>query len=180
MPPNTSLYRFRINVSDIDRNFYGDLDFRVAMHPSEAFPYLLTRVLAYALCFEAGLDFSNGGLSDTDAPAISLPDPQGGQSLCIEVGNPSVRRLHRTSKSSRRVKVFTYKNPEALLRELGSGNLHNAEQIEIYSIGSSFIEQLEAMLDRDNRWGLLRNDGAITVSNGNDSVSSELKRHSLH
>ncbi|MGZ3712301.1 MAG: YaeQ family protein, partial [Bdellovibrionota bacterium] len=37
MSVGTSLYRFQINLSDIDRGHYDQLDFRMAMHPSETF-----------------------------------------------------------------------------------------------------------------------------------------------
>jgi uncharacterized protein YaeQ len=65
----STLYRFRIDLSDVDRGVYETLDFRIAQHPSETTTYLLTRVLAYALNTQPGLEFSSGGLSDPDAPA---------------------------------------------------------------------------------------------------------------
>ena len=64
------LYRFLIDLSDVDRNIYQTLDFRIAQHPSEIPAYLLTRVLAYALQYQEGLEFSAAGLSDPDAAAI--------------------------------------------------------------------------------------------------------------
>ena len=54
------LYRFLIELSDIDRSVYKSLDFRVAQHPSEIAPYLLSRVLAYALSYQEGLEFASG------------------------------------------------------------------------------------------------------------------------
>ena len=66
----STLYRFKLSVSDVDRGFYENLDFRVAMHPSENEAYLLSRVLAYALNYESGLEFSVG-LCDPDEPALT-------------------------------------------------------------------------------------------------------------
>ncbi|MES3037442.1 MAG: YaeQ family protein, partial [Bdellovibrionota bacterium] len=45
----STLYRFKIDLSDIERGVYEQLEFRVAQHPSESLVYLLTRVLAYVL-----------------------------------------------------------------------------------------------------------------------------------
>ena len=179
MPPNSSLYRFRVSVSDVDRGYYGDLDFRVAMHPSESFPYLLTRVIGYTLSYEDGLTFSGGGLSDPDEPSLSMADPRGGYSLWIEVGNPSARRVHKAAKASKRVRVFTYKNPEALLRELEGEDVHKAEAIEIYSLESDFLKALEATLERDNAWTLIRNEGSLIINVGDEPIAGELARHSV-
>ena len=116
--PTTALYRFRFEVTDIDRGFYGEIDFRAAQHPSEALPYLMTRVLAYALNSDEGLEFSPGGLSNPDAPALRALDNNGNPLLWIEIGNPSARKLHKAAKAAELVKVYTYKNPELLMAEV--------------------------------------------------------------
>lgn len=85
------LYRFQIELSDIDRGVYETLDFRAALHPSEAAPYLLSRVLAYVLTYQEGLEFSPGGLADPEAPALRLLGNHNAIDLWIEIGNPSAR-----------------------------------------------------------------------------------------
>ena len=58
MAQPSTLYRFRIDLTDIDRGVYETLDLRLAMHPSESETYLVTRVLAYALNYASDLEFS--------------------------------------------------------------------------------------------------------------------------
>lgn len=60
-----TIYRFHLDLSDIDRSIYEKLDLRLALHPSESIPYLLTRLIAFALNVEPSLKFSKG-LSDPD------------------------------------------------------------------------------------------------------------------
>jgi uncharacterized protein YaeQ len=177
MPPSTHLYRFRFDLSDVDRSLYEQLDFRLAQHPSETVSFLLTRAIAFALNVEPGLDFSKEGLCEPDDPCISSPDPRGGLGLWIEVGNPSARRLHKAAKAAKRVKVYTYKNPESLLRELEKEKIHNLEQIEIYSLDTEFLGELEAMLERDNEWNLIRDQDSLMVSAGERSCQGTLARH---
>ncbi len=147
------------------------------MHPSESLPYLLTRVLAYALNATPELAFSPGGLSDPDAPAIFEKDPGGGERIWIEIGNPSARKLHRAAKSSRNVKVYTYKDPELLVRDMESNSVYNKERIEIYSFQDRFLALLGNILERDNHWNILRSDSSVTVSSGDFSESIEIQRH---
>jgi uncharacterized protein YaeQ len=177
MALTVTLYRFQIELSDIARGVYETLDFRVAQHPSEALPYMLTRVLAFALNSQEGLEFSPTGLHDPDAAAIQILDLSGGTKLLIEVGSPSARKLHKATKTARQVKVYTYKNPESLLAEIRSEKVHRAEDIEVFSLAPSFLEELAAVLKRDNRWALLFDDGTISIQVGEASIAGELHSH---
>ena len=46
MALSATVYHIQIELSDVDRGVYEALDLRVARHPSESMPYLLTRVIA--------------------------------------------------------------------------------------------------------------------------------------
>lgn len=176
---STTLYKFQIELSDIPRALYETLDFRIAQHPSESMPYLLTRILAYILNFQEDLTFAPTGLHDPDAAAISIPDVNGGFRTLIEIGSPSTRKLHKATKSAKKVKVYTYKNPFTLIEEIKADKVHRATEIELYSLSTSFLSEIEPLLKRDNRWGFLFNDGTITIQSGNVSVSGELSIHQI-
>jgi uncharacterized protein YaeQ len=175
----TTLYRFQIELSDIPRAIYETLDFRVAQHPSESMPYLLTRILAFVLNTTEDLTFAPTGLHDPDAAAINIPEANGGFKTLIEIGSPSARKLHKATKSAKSVKIYTYKNPNTLIEEIRSEKVHRAQEIELYSIPMSFLSELEPLLKRDNRWGILFDDGTITIQAGDISVSGELSTHQI-
>jgi uncharacterized protein YaeQ len=178
--PTASLFRFRIELADIDRGVYESLDFRVAQHPSENLPYLLTRVLAFALNAGQNLSFSAGGLSDPDEPCMSAPGTRGGTTLWIEIGNPSARKLHKASKASEKVKVYTYKNADTLMRDLEAEGVHNLAGIDFFHFNSDFLSRLTETLQKDNRWSLTSHDGGLTVTctsqDGDVTISGELRR----
>lgn len=171
------LYRFQIEISDIDRNIYQTVDFRVSQHPSETLPYLLTRVLAFALSYEEGLEFSAQGLGDPDAPCLQTRSGQGGVDLWVEIGNPSARKLHKASKAARRVQVYTYKRPEILLQEMAATEIHKAKQIQIFSFAPAFLDELESHLEKNNRWTLLHDGGALNIGMGERTFAGEMKSH---
>ena len=60
--------------------------------------YLLTRVIAYCLCFEEGIAFTKG-LSTTDEPAAWVKDAHGNLRLWIEVAHPFGRTLAQGQQS---------------------------------------------------------------------------------
>lgn len=169
------LFRFAVDVSDIDRGFYQTLDFRVAQHPSETAPYLLSRVLAYVLSFEEGLEFSAGGLGDPDAPALKKISGHGNIDLWIEIGNPSSRKLHKATKTAKHVRIFTYKNPEVLVQQLIEDQVHRASEIAIQAFAPQFLTDLESKLEKNNTWSALIQQGRLDVTIGTSSFSTELK-----
>lgn len=177
MSPPVTLYRFKIDISDVDRGVYESVDFRAAQHPSESPIYLVTRVLAYMLSLEEGLSFAPGGLSTPDEPALKSPAEHGGIRTWIDIGNPTARRLHKASKSAAQVKIYTYKNPALLLEEIRSENVHRAEALEIYSFAPAFLDRLVAKLERQNDWQIIRNESSLMVSIKGETTDGEILRH---
>lgn len=171
------MYKFKIDLSDIDKGVYQSFELRLACHPSESGTYLLTRVLAYCLNFREGLEFSPQGLSDPDTPALRAVSRTGAIELWIEIGSPSAKKIHKASKAAGQVKIYTYKDPKALVKELSSQHVHRLEEIEVYSLKSQQLESLETHLGRDNRWAVVMMEGALTVSfaSGTNEFSQEIE-----
>ncbi len=173
------LYQFKVELSDIDREVYETLEFRLAQHPSEAAPYLLSRTLAYVLNYKQGLEFSPAGLSDPDASALQLLNLNGLAELLIEIGNPSARKLHKLMKSVKQVLVYTYKNPELLVEEIKNNKVHRAEEIKIYAFDPKFLTELENSLVKNNRWAVVHQQGHLDISVGENSISTDISTHTL-
>ncbi len=175
----STLYRFHINLSDVDQGIYKTLDLRLAQHPSESHAYLLTRLFAFVLNDREYLEFAPEGLGDPDAPGISATTPNGEILLWIEIGNPSAKKLHKATKAAKQVKVYTYKDPETLLKEIHGNKVYHAESIEIYSLDPKFLEPLAGRLERKNTWGVIQHEGTLNVSVGDISEVTDLKKHSV-
>ena len=179
MALSATVYHVEIEVSDIERGVYETLDLRIARHPSESMPYFLTRTIAYALLYEEGIAFSKGGLSSADEPPLTIRDLQGNLRVQVEIGTPSADRLHRASKASPRLVVFTQNDPRLLIREAASREIHKADRIEVYALEPKFLDRLGELTDRNSKWTLMRNDGQVYVTVGNETVSGTVTRHTL-
>ncbi|UYL09324.1 YaeQ family protein [Bdellovibrio sp. SKB1291214] len=173
------LYRFQIELSDIDRGVYESLDFRVAQHPSETYPYMLSRVFAYCLAYQDRLEFTPGGLADPEAPALRKLGLQNEIETWIEIGNPSSRKLHKASKTAKEVLVFTYKNPEVLLTEIRGGDVHRASEIKIYSFDGDFLTAVSNSTEKNNRWALLVQQGQMDLTIAEETFSGEIKTFNI-
>ena len=95
---------------------YEQLSIKAARHPSETEEYFVTRLLAYCLEYREGITFSKGGVSDLDDPPIMIKDLTGAWISWIEIGAPDAARLHKASKASPRVALYTHKEPRILMR----------------------------------------------------------------
>lgn len=170
------LFRFNIELSDIDRGVYQTLDLRLAQHPSETETYLLTRMFAFVLSCEEGLEYTPEGLHDPDTPAIWSKNHQGNIDLWIEIGNPSARRLHKATKVAKQVVVYTYKNPKVLLDEVKANEIFKVETIKFYALAPDFLQSLEKKIEKNNRWLILVQDGQLTVTIGEESFLAQIEK----
>jgi uncharacterized protein YaeQ len=178
MALGATLHNFRIALSDSDRGVYETLDLRVARHPSETLPYLLTRVLAYCLFWEPDIAFSKG-LSTTDEPAVWVRELDGRVKLWIDVGHPSAERLHKASKACERVAVCTYQDPRALRRALAGERIHRAAEIELLSFPQTLLSELEAELAKRVDWEVVITGGQLYVSSGGRTHEGAIERGPL-
>ena len=158
--------KFEIALADADREVYEQLDWRVAQHPSESERYLIARVIARALEHADGVEFSRGGVSDDDEPAIVQRDLRGDLQAWIEVGSPSPDRLHKATKLAPRVAVYAWKNVAQLAAAIAERGVHRADEIALRALPIELLDAAAATLDRVNRWDLSVTGGVLYLAIG--------------
>jgi uncharacterized protein YaeQ len=174
MALSATVYQAQIALSDVERGVYETLDLRLARHPSETLRYMLTRMIAYCLCYEEGIAFSKGGLSSTDEPPISVMDPTGRRIHWIDVGSPSAERLHKASKASERVSLFTSNDLAQLKREAENRSIFRADKIAIWQLEPGFLDAVEGKIDRKTKLELVRNEGRLYLTVGTVVAEGEI------
>ncbi|MFE7798008.1 YaeQ family protein [Nocardia sp. NPDC057440] len=179
MALSATLHNFAVQLADVDRAVYQDLELRIARHPSETAEYMLTRLLAYCLEYQDGIAFSDGGISATDEPAVLVRDLTGRLTGWIEVGAPDAERLHRGSKLAGRAAVYTHRDPAKVLAQLVGKKIHRAEAIPVYSFDRDFIDSAVAALGRRNTMTLSVTERQLYLDLNGTSLSSFVEEHRL-
>lgn len=179
MALTATIYNFDIDLADSDRGVYETLALRVAQHPSESADYLLTRVLAYVMEYAEGIEFSAGGLSNPDDPAITVRDLTGALRAWIEVGTPDADRLHRASKTSPRVAVYVHREPSQFLARLAGERIHRADALEIYAVDLPLLNALVARLQRRMNFSLSISDRELFISIGSENLTGAVHRRRI-
>lgn len=168
--------KFELALADSDRQIYEALELRVAQHPSESERYLIARVIARALEHAEGLEFSKGGVSDDEEPALIQRDLRGDLVAWIEIGAPSPDRLHKATKLCARVVVYAWKSPDDLAAAIVERRVHRGESIELHALDPAFLDAVAATLDRVNRWDLAVSGGAIYLTIGEALFETSVRR----
>jgi uncharacterized protein YaeQ len=178
MALSSTMYTFDVALSNVDRGVYETLTIKAACHPSETNEYLVTRVLAYCLEYAEGIAFSKG-LAEPDEPALSVRDLTGALQSWVEIGAPDAARLHKASKASPRVAVYTHKDPRLLLRGYEGQRIHRATDIEVYAPDRAVIAGLVEHLERRVKFTLTVTDGELFLDFAGRTVTGKLERIAL-
>jgi uncharacterized protein YaeQ len=174
------MYTVHDALRDVDRGVYESLSIKAACHPSETEEYFATRILAYCLEYKEGISFSKG-LSEADVPAISVRDLTGALTAWIEIGSPDAARLHKASKASPRVAVYTHKEPRIFLRAYEGERIHKAESLELYAVDRELLAEFVQRLERRMKFAMTVTDGQLFLDFDGDgsSVSGAVERLTL-
>src|ERR1017187_1973544 len=178
MALSSTMYTVAVALSDVDRGVYESLSIKAACHPSETEEYFATRILAHCLEYKEGISFSKG-LNEPDVPAISVRDLTGALTAWIEVGSPDAARLHKGSKGSPRVAVYTHKEPRIFLRAYEGERIHKAEALELYAVDRELLAQFVQRLERRMKFAMTVTDHQLFLDFDGESVSGAVERLTL-
>ena len=102
-----TIYKFRISLSDLNRDYYDTLSLTVAQHPSENIERMMVRVLAYCINAQEFLSFTKG-LSTVEDPDIWARTLDDQIALWIDIGEPALERIKKASRQAASVKVYSF------------------------------------------------------------------------
>lgn len=178
MALSSTMYSFNIELADVDRGVYEALVLRVARHPSETEAYLMMRVLAYCLEYTAGISFSNG-LSEPEQPMLAVRDLTGQMLVWIDIGAPDAVRMHKASKATARVVVYTHKDPLKIIRQWSGDRIHRAAEIELYRVDDQLLAGLTSRLERRMSFALSVTGGRLYITIGDDVLEGTAERQAI-
>lgn len=141
-----TIYKFRISLSDLNRDYYNTLNLTVAQHPSETVERMMVRVLAFCLNAQEHLVFTKG-LSEIDEPDIWVRSLDDQTLLWVDVGEPAADRIKKNCRLSQEVKIYCF-NSKADVWWSQIENKINQLSASIYKFDWENIQALAAMVKR--------------------------------
>jgi uncharacterized protein YaeQ len=107
MALKATIFKVRLNVSDLDRGVYDDFALAVARHPSETDARMMLRLAAFALHADPQLSFGRG-ISTDDEPDLWLKSLSESIELWVELGTPAPDRLRKACGRAQQVALYGY------------------------------------------------------------------------
>ncbi|MGD8110875.1 YaeQ family protein [Vibrio sp. TRT 17S01] len=165
-----TIFKFRIALSDTNRDYYDTVNLTIAQHPSENLPRMIARVLAFCLNAQEGLTFTKG-LSNIDEPDIWLQSLDGQTELWIEVGEPAVDRIKKACRQAKSVKVYSFNSKSNVWWEQ-TKNKVTQYPVEIVRFPWEPIEELANNLVRTMELSIMLTGTSLFIDS--DSGSTEV------
>ena len=173
MALKATIFKASLQVSDMDRNYYGEHSLTLARHPSETDERMMVRVLAFALNAHEHLAFGKG-LSDTHEPDLWQKDLTGRTLHWIDVGQPDEKRLIRASGRADRVTVYTYGNNAELWWKANADRLSRAKNMVVWRVPTAASEALGKLAARTMQLQCTVQEGQLWFSSAEEAVQMEL------
>ena len=173
MALKATIFKARLQVSDMDRNHYATHALTLARHPSETDERMMVRLLAFALNAHEHLAFGKG-LSDTDEPDLWQKDLTGAIEHWIEVGQPDDKRLLRAAGRAQRVTVYAYGNHAELWWKPLADKLDRAKNLAVWRIPASAVQPMERLAARSMQLQCTVQEGLLYFSNEAETVQIQL------
>jgi uncharacterized protein YaeQ len=107
MALKATIFKVHLQITDMDRHYYGEHALTLARHPSETDERMMVRVLAFALFASDTLQFGRG-LSSDDEADLREEDLTGHIRRWIDVGLPDERDLRKACGRATEVAVISY------------------------------------------------------------------------
>jgi uncharacterized protein YaeQ len=173
MALKATIFKASLQVSDMDRNYYGEHSLTLARHPSETDERMMMRVLAFALNAHEHLAFGKG-LSDTDEPDLWQKDLTGRIEHWIDVGHPDEKRLIRASGKADRVTVYTYGRGADLWWEANAERLGRAKNLAVWHVPAAVSESIGKLAERAMQLQCTVQEGQVWFSSAAETTQFSL------
>ncbi|KII76180.1 YaeQ family protein [Vibrio renipiscarius] len=141
-----TIYKFRISLSDTNRDYYDSLSCTIALHPSETTSRMMARVLAYCLNASPELQFTKG-LSSIEEPDLWQKELDDTIQQWIEVGEPAFDRVKKATRLAKHVQIYAFNSKADVWWKQSQGKLRTLPAT-IHCFDSDAIDALAANVER--------------------------------
>ena len=160
-----TIYKLKISLSDLNRNYYDTLNLTLAQHPSETVERMMVRVLAYCINAEERLAFAKG-LNSDDEPDIWAKTLDEQISLWIDVGEPSLERIKKASRQTDALKIYCFNSKADVWWTQAQEKISRMNAL-IFQFQWQEIQALAAMVQRTMEL-------SVTITGNSAYVATEL------
>jgi len=179
----STLYRFDVHLSHVDRRVERQITIQAARHPSETLERLWLRVLAFCWQWEEGIAFGPG-LCEPEAPELEVRGADGtSRTLIVRVGRPELSRIEKDCARGGGARVAVlFDAPRRLHSVIEEARAARPERVAEAQLWAAPAEVVTALARHDER----RQKVACTIADdhlylelGGETLDGPLTRGSV-
>jgi len=172
-----TIYKVTVNLSNIDRHYYDELQLTIAQHPSETVERMMVRLLAYCLqaeaSVEAELSFTKG-LSTSEEPDLWLRSLDNQILHWIEVGQPEPDRLKKGANQAQQVSVYAFGKAADTWWQLNGDVISALPKVTVYQFDWADIQALSQLVARTMELAVSITENTLYITAGEQTVEVPL------
>ncbi|MCK6263984.1 YaeQ family protein [Vibrio sp. ZSDE26] len=168
-----TIYKFRISLTDMNRDHYDSLSLTVAQHPSENDQRMMARILAFCLNAHESLQMTKG-LSTIEEPDIWQKTLDDQIELWIDVGEPDPERIKKSSRLAKKVKVYSFNTKSNVWWSQNQGKI-GMHDVDVTRFNAEGVEGLTKLIERGMELSVMITGNSIFVdsSKGSQEIKFE-------
>ncbi len=159
-----TIFKLKISLSDLNRNYYDTLNLTIAQHPSETLERMMARILAYCINAQEYLVFTKG-LSAVEQPDIWARTLDDQIALWIDVGEPAVDRIKKATRLASEVKVYCFNSKSDVWWQQAQAKISKLKA-SIFQFQWQAIQSVASMLQRTM-------DFSVTITGDSAYIATE-------
>jgi uncharacterized protein YaeQ len=174
MALKSTIFKAELEISDMDRNYYGGHSLTLARHPSETDERMMVRLLAFALHAHEALIFADS-IGNDDEPSLWQKDLTGAIQVWIDVGQPDEKRIRKACGRAARVLIFTYggHGVDVWLNQIRN-SLERTKNLSVINLPASAPAALAGMAQRSMKLQFTIQDGQVWITDDQGTVHLDM------
>jgi len=174
MALKSTIFKAELQISDMDRNSYGDHSRTIARHPSESDERMMVRLLAFALYAHESLVFADS-IGNDEEPSLWQKDLTGAIQVWIDVGQPDEKRIRKACGRADRVFIFAYggHSVDVWLNQIKS-SLERSRNLSVIILPAGAPPALARLARRGMKLQVTIQDGQVWVTDDQETVHLDL------
>ncbi len=173
----STIFKVNLQISDLDRQYYGEHQLTLARHPSETDERMMVRLFAFALHAAEELTFTKGLCAD-DEPALWQKSLTGEIELWIDVGLPDERRVRKACNRAAQVCLYLYGGRAAdLWWQRNADKLQRFDNLRVVELAETDSKSLAGLVQRNMQLQCTIQDGEVWLNCADQTLNiSTLER----
>jgi uncharacterized protein YaeQ len=163
-----TIYKFRVSLTDLNRDYFDNFQLTVAQHPSETLTRLAARLIAFCHSAEPDLQFTKG-LSSIEEPDIWTRNLTDDIEHWIEIGEPDSERIKKASRLSKKLSIYSFNTKsDAWWKQQSTAISRYANSV--YQLDNEGVEAFAALMTRTMDVSVMLTGSDFYIEASGDSV----------